>query len=141
MNGPIVVGTDGSTTAAVAVAAAIDLAKTFDQSLHVVSAYHPDKLPTGLPGEFDGCIRSTSAVESVLADAVARATASGVSATGHSATGSASDAVLSVAEKVGAHVIVVGNRGIGSKARRVLGNVPSRIVHHATCSTFIVETS
>src|SRR6185295_19491098 len=39
MNGPIVVGTDGSQTAAAAVRAATTLAKTFGQPLHVVCSY------------------------------------------------------------------------------------------------------
>jgi hypothetical protein len=40
MNGPIVVGTDGSVTAAVAVRAATILATTVGQPLHVVCADH-----------------------------------------------------------------------------------------------------
>lgn len=141
MNGPIVVGTDGSETAAVALAAAIDLAKTFDQTLHVVSAFRPVTSPHNLPAEFEGCITSTSAVDAVLADALSRARVAGVRATGHSGTGSPQEAVLSVADEVDAHLIVVGNKGIASKSRYVRSNVPSKVVHHAKCSTFVVQTS
>lgn len=141
MNGPIVVGTDGSETAAIALEAAINFAKCFGQPLHVVSAYKPLNVSSGLPPEFDGCITSTTEVDAVMADALARARSAGVEAQGHSESGSAAEALLEVAERVSADVIVIGNRGIRSKARYVLGNVPSKVVHHATCSTFVVQTS
>src|SRR4051794_31588958 len=115
MNGPIVVGTDGSDTANKAVAAAIDLARTFDQPLHVVSAFRPVALPRDLPAEFAGSIRSSSLVEAILDDAESRARVAGVTATVHAEPGNPADAVLSVAHRVDAQVIVVGNKGFGSK--------------------------
>jgi nucleotide-binding universal stress UspA family protein len=141
MNGPIVVGTDGSDTAAVAVATAIDLARTFGQPLHVVSAFRPVALPANLPTEFQGSITPSSAVESVLDDVAARARVAGVEVTTHAETGSPAEAVLGVADRVGAGMIVVGNKGITSKARYVRGNVPSKVAHHAQCSTFVVQTA
>ncbi len=48
MNGPIVVGTDGSETATVAVQAATTLAKTFGQPLHVVCAYSVHSAADGM---------------------------------------------------------------------------------------------
>src|SRR5580765_2496234 len=69
MNGPIVVGTDGSDTAKRAVAAAITLAKTFAQPLHIVSAYQPQ--PSGaavnVPHEYRDTIFPHSKVEAILA--------------------------------------------------------------------------
>jgi nucleotide-binding universal stress UspA family protein len=141
MNGPIVVGTDGSDTATLALDAAITFAKSFGQPLHIVSAYKPLNVSSGLPPEFDGCITSTTEVDAVMADALSRAKTAGVEAHGHSESGSAAEALLGVAERVSADVIVVGNRGIRSKARYVLGNVPSKVVHNATCSTFVVQTT
>jgi nucleotide-binding universal stress UspA family protein len=140
MNGPIVVGTDGSDTATVALNAAIDFAKAFDQPLHIVSAYRPASSGK-LPPEFEGCITSSSVVDSVVADALSRAKIAGVVAHSHAETGSAVEAVLGVAERVGAAVVVVGNKGIGSKTRRALGNIPNKIVHQSTCSTYVVHTS
>ena len=141
MQGPIVVGTDGSKTAEVAVATAIDMANTFSRPLHVVSAFRPLPVPADLPSEFQGHILSSSAVDAILADAGARARVAGVAATTHAEPGSPADAVLSVADRVGADMIVVGNKGITSKTRYVLGNVPSKVVHHAKCSTFVVQTA
>jgi nucleotide-binding universal stress UspA family protein len=141
MNGPIVVGTDGSDTAGRAVKAAIAIAKTFDQPLHIVSAYRPQRAQPHLPTEIAAVLLPSSAAESVLADAVSRASIAGVRASAHQRVGFAGDAILEVANDVGAALVVVGNRGIGSKARYVVGNVPSRVVHHASCSTYVVETS
>src|SRR3954453_13378497 len=141
MHGPIVVGTDGSDTADKAVAAPIDLARSFDQPLHVVSAFRPVPLPRDLPAEFVGTIRGSSGVEAILDDVMSRARVAGVSATAHAEPGSAADAVLSVAHRVDAKVIVVGNKGFGSKSRYVVGNVPSKVAHHSTGSTFVVQTA
>jgi nucleotide-binding universal stress UspA family protein len=140
MKGPIVVGTDGSDTAAVALAEAIAMAKAFDLSLHVVCAYKP--LPTkSLPSEFADAVHPDSRPQAVLDDAASRARQAGVSVEPHSVTGDPADAILDVAEQVDAGLIVVGNKGIGSMRRFMLGNVPSKIVHHAPCSTHVVHTT
>jgi nucleotide-binding universal stress UspA family protein len=142
MDGPIVVGTDGSETASIALDKSIELAKAFDEPLHVVCAYHPQSVDTrNLPQEFAGSVRPDSKVQSVLDDATARARRSGVKVEPHAVTGDAADAILDTAESIKAGVIVVGNKGIGSMRRYVLGNIPSKVVHHAPCSTFVVHTT
>jgi nucleotide-binding universal stress UspA family protein len=141
MQRPIVVGTDGSETAAVAVKEAIELAKAFDQTLHVLCAYHPQALGTrDLPSEFAGSVLPDSKVQAVLDDVLARARREGVKAEPHAVTGDAADAILEFADRMKAGLIVVGNKGIGSVRRYVLGNVPSKVVHHAPCSTYVVHT-
>jgi nucleotide-binding universal stress UspA family protein len=51
----------------------------------------------------------------------------------------AAEALLDVAEEVGADLIVVGNRGMTGK-RRLLGSVPNSVSHHCTTSLLIVDT-
>jgi nucleotide-binding universal stress UspA family protein len=138
MKGPIVTGTDGSETAKAAVDEAIGLAKTFGQPLHIVCAYRPSS--TKVPAEFQNAITPHSHVQSVLDDAAARARVAGVDVETHPVVGDPADAIIDVAEKVGADVILIGNRGIGSAKRFVLGNVPSKVVHHSPCSTYVVHT-
>ena len=142
MNGPIVVGTDGSDTAKRAVNAAITLAKAFAQPLHIVSAYQPQ--PAGaavnVPHEYRDTIFPHSKVEAILAAASGLTRVAGVKVKTHAKIGNPAEAILDVAEDVGADLIVVGSRGIDSKTRFVVGNVPSRVVHNATCSTFVVNT-
>ena len=142
MKGPIVVGTDGSDTASVAVGESIQLAKAFEETLHVVCAYRPQALGTrDLPSEFAGSVLPDSKVQAVLDDVLARARQAGVNAEPHAVTGDAADAILDLAERLDAGMIVVGNKGIGSVRRYVLGNVPSKVVHHASCSTLVVQTT
>jgi nucleotide-binding universal stress UspA family protein len=139
VGGPIVVGTDGSETATAALLEAIRLADKLGDDLHIVSAYQPLSSPAGLPAEYE--IRSDSAVTSVLDDAKARARVSGVTAEVHARTGDPAEVLLDIAEEINASVIVVGNKGIGSVKRFVLGNVPSKVVHHSPCSTYVVHTT
>jgi nucleotide-binding universal stress UspA family protein len=141
VHGPIVVGTDGSETAAVAVMEAVELAKAFGLALHVVGAYHAHSLQTsGLPQEFEG-LGSLSACEAVLEDIGSRIKTAGVTAELHAIAGDPADVLIEMAEKLHAGLIVVGNKGIGSRKRFLLGNVPSKVVHHAPCSTYIVHTT
>ena len=49
------------------------------------------------------------------------------------------DALLEVAQAVGAELIVVGNRGMAG-AGRVLGSVPNKVSHAARCNVMIVFT-
>ena len=142
MDGPVVVGTDGSETASRAVAQAIRLARAFAKPLHIVSAYRPEVLEVrGLPAEFADSLHPMSVVEGILAEAAARARVADITAETHVVKGDAADAILDVAERLGAEIIVVGNKGIGSVKRFVLGNVPSKVVHNSPCSTYIVHTA
>jgi nucleotide-binding universal stress UspA family protein len=142
MNGCIVVGTDGSNTATEALKTAIQLARVFSQELHVVSAYSPDRVSTlNIPPEYAEMIQPQFRVEGVLADAERRCERAGVKASSHPVAGNAAKAILSVAEKVKADLIVVGNRGLSSKKRYLVGNVPSKVVHNAPCAIHVVHTT
>jgi nucleotide-binding universal stress UspA family protein len=110
--------------------------------LHVVCAYHPQSVDTrSLPSEFAGSVRPDSGVQAVLDEVQSRARQAGVKAEPHAVTGDAADAILDTAEELEAALIVVGNKGISSVRRYVLGNVPSKVVHHAPCSTYVVHTT
>ncbi len=55
------------------------------------------------------------------------------------ATGDPADAIVRVADQIGADLIVVGNKGMKG-VRRVLGSVPNSVAHQANCSVLIVDT-
>ena len=142
VNGPIVVGTDGSETATKAVLEAIQLAKAFDAQLHIVSAYKPISVSASdIPAEFADSVNSRSHVDAILDDMRSRANGAKVQVEVHAVTGDPADAILSLAEDVNADLIVVGNKGLGSVKRFILGNVPSKIVHNSPCSTHVVHTA
>lgn len=142
MDGPVVVGTDGSARAGQAVEAAIEIAVAFDQPLVIVEAYRPTTdLPKDLPAELADFTTPMTGIEHTLEDAVTQAEAAGARVEARSVVGDAADVLLTVAEEVGAGLLVVGNKGVGSLKRFVLGNVPTKVVHSAHCSVYIVHTS
>jgi nucleotide-binding universal stress UspA family protein len=50
------------------------------------------------------------------------------------------DAILEVADEVGATLIVVGSKGMHGARRLALGNVPNKVSHRARCNVLIVST-
>jgi nucleotide-binding universal stress UspA family protein len=144
MGEAIVVGTDGSETAKEAVSEAIRLAKAFDAELHVVSAYKPLRgahvsgAPAGAAKVWQPL--PDSRVEAILQEAAAAVRLRDVPVKTHTSEEEPADALLSVASQVDAKLIVVGNRGMQG-ARRVLGSVPNKVAHHASCNVLIVATT
>jgi nucleotide-binding universal stress UspA family protein len=143
----IVVGTDGSVTATEAVRRARALAEAFGADLHVVNAYRPPALvlaTTADPGVMPSAVIEWEAAARddacQLLDRVAdELVGVGASVTTHAVAAHPANAILSVAEAVGADLIVVGNRGMQGR-RRVLGSVPNHISHHAPCDVLVVDT-
>jgi len=139
----IVVGTDGSERAGVAVNESFTLAKMTGAKVHVVHAVHP----TATMGFSDvpGTAQSISAslrehADQVRTELSAQAEREGVSAEVHTPEGDPADALISVAGTVDADLIVVGNRGMTGVKRFVLGSVPNKVSHQCPCSLLIVNT-
>jgi nucleotide-binding universal stress UspA family protein len=144
----IVVGTDGSETANLALQQAITLAKTCDATLHIVHAYSNMTMfvgamsMTGAPlADMDLISRSVAEAGCSIADAaVAAAEGGGVTARAHAQPGDACEVLIGVARDVDADLLVVGSRGMSGVKRFVLGSVPNKVAHHAPCSLMIVDT-
>lgn len=142
----IVVGTDGSETAAAAVALAADLAREHGAVLHVVNAYsvpsagmavvQAGTMAVADPGVSGEVLRGAS--QKLLAEVAA--TIEGTKVESHAKVGSPADVVISLAEEVGADLIVVGSKGMRG-ARRVIGSVPNRIAHRGPCHVLIAKTA
>jgi nucleotide-binding universal stress UspA family protein len=144
----ILVGTDGSHTAGVAVAQAIEMARAFDARLHIVSAYEPvtgGRLPTErlhAPTDAQWTVNPREDVLALLDRARHDAAAAGVEQIETFArVGDAADAILDVAEEQLTDLIVVGHKGMTGATRFLLGSVPNKVSHHAPCSVLIVRTS
>ena len=143
----IVVGTDGSDTAAEAVRQAVDLAKLAGARLSIVSAYAPiperkvkDQLREA-PADVQYEIGPREDVNLVLDAAAAAARQEGIEVQTHPVEGDPAEAILAVAEETKADLIVVGNKGMTGARRFLLGSVPNNISHHAPCSVIIVRTT
>ena len=143
----ILVGTDGSHTAAVAVAQAVDIARAFGARLQIVSAYEPvteRHIRTGrlhAPADLEWAVNPREDVLEVLDSARSDAEAAGVTEVETFArVGDAADAILDVAEEQRADLIVVGHKGMTGATRFLLGSIPNKVSHHAPCSVLIVRT-
>ena len=143
----IVVGTDGSDTASEAVRQATEMAKATGASLDIVSAYEPvpgDRLreeSQEVPGDVAHAVGPREDVNQVLEGACSVAKQSGVDVQTHPREGEPADALIAVAEEVGADLIVVGNKGMTGAKRFLLGSVPNKVSHHASCGVWIVRTT
>jgi nucleotide-binding universal stress UspA family protein len=143
----IVVGTDGSDTAAEAVRQAVDLAKLAGAQLSIVSAFEPvskrrlEGEQQDAPADVQYEIGPREDVNLVLDAAAAAARQDGVEVQTHPVEGDPADAILNVAEKTDADLIVVGNKGMTGARRFLLGSVPNNVSHHAPCSVIIVRTT
>jgi nucleotide-binding universal stress UspA family protein len=147
----IVVGTDGSQGASIAVGAAVELAKLTGATVHVVHAYKVISAASLSAGAEVGMLPAVGVLDSndlaeergrlVCDDVVERAREAGVTAVAHSVPGDAADALVSVANEVGADLVVVGNRGMSGVKRFVLGSVPNKVSHHCPTSLLVVDTS
>ncbi len=143
----IVVGTDGSDTASQAVERATELAKLAGAELNIVSAFEPvskNRLAAeqrDAPADVQYEISPTEDVNLTLEAAAAPGRKDGVDVHVHPVQGDPSDAILNTAEKIGADLVIVGNKGMTGARRFILGSVPNNISHHAPCSVMIVQTT
>jgi nucleotide-binding universal stress UspA family protein len=143
----IVVGTDGSETAAEAVRQAVDLAKLAGATLSIVSAYAPVSSrrvqgeQSDAPADVQYEIGPREDVNLVLDAAAAAARNEGIEVQTHPVEADPAEAILNVAEQTKADLIVVGNKGMTGARRFLLSSVPNNISHHAPCSVIIVRTT
>jgi len=124
----IVVGTDGSPTASVAVEVAQKLAKRLRGKLVLV-------------GALDAYGVARQPLQTALYEAAEAARAKKVDATAELIEGTPGESILAAATKHDAELIVVGNRGMGQATRFRLGSVPDWIAHDTPCDLLIVDTT
>ena len=139
----IVVGTDGSETAAAAVALAVELAREQDAKLHLVVGVHTATavaVPAGGANVSDplggAALRGVAQrmLEEVAGDV------KGLETEIHTGVGDPADVIIRIADEVGADLIVVGSKGLRG-TRRILGSVPNSVAHKAGCHVLIARTT
>jgi nucleotide-binding universal stress UspA family protein len=134
----ILVGTDGSESAGVAVGAAAGLAARTGAELLVASA-HPGARARataviGPPEAYRGEDRARAIVEDE------RGRHGGVALRAIVREGHPADVLLDLAEEEQVDLVVVGNRGMGGARRFLVGSVPNNVSHHAPCHVLIVAS-
>ena len=135
----ILVGVDGSAASLHALDWAAQEAGVHGLGLRIVCGYSlPSFAAASLDGGYaaldDSAIRAGA--EAVVADAVAHVAGIGVPVTSHVMIGDA--AAVLIDESARAQLAVVGTRGGGGFAERLLGTVSSALPAHAKCPTIVV---
>jgi nucleotide-binding universal stress UspA family protein len=120
----ILVGTDGSPTAAKAVERAVQVAATADATLTIFTAGRADKAEAVVSAEAAKYADSGIAIDTKVVD---------------------SDPVSALIEEAtagGFDLLVMGNKGMTGVTRFFrLGSVPNKVTHHLPCSLLIVKTT
>ena len=119
----ILVGTDGSETAAKAVERAVELAQATGAALTILTAG---------TGEH---------AKEIVDRAAADHAKSGVKIDTRVDDRDASTALVEVAEAGDYDLLVVGNKGMTGASRFFLGSVPNKVSHHIQRSLLIVRTT
>jgi nucleotide-binding universal stress UspA family protein len=140
MYNTIVVGTDGSETAAQAVAHAAQIAAAYGATLHIVSSLPMTPLSAGTVSA-PLVVDSRAEAESILAEAEAAVRRDGLIIETHALQLEPAQGIVDAAKRLDADLVVVGNRGMKGAKRFLLGSVPNSVAHHAPCAVLIVKTS
>lgn len=141
----VIVGTDGSATAELAVRQASELARDHHARLVIVTAFEPvgaladeaDKVPA----DIRWMLTDRSQAEELARSGKAIATELGApKIVVQAVEGSPADVLLESASDFDADCIVVGSRGLTSSVHFVMGSVASSVAHHAPCDVLVVHT-
>jgi nucleotide-binding universal stress UspA family protein len=147
----ILLATDGSKEAELASRTAADLAQSTASELHVLyvwEAANPYVEAVGLAGDepvtqrldaelrrqFDRQARTVLDAEAERVRAVG-----GTVAQAHLRMGKADHEIVTLAEEIGAGLIVMGGRGRGGIRRALMGSVSDSVVRHAHCPVLVVR--
>ena len=140
----IIVAVDFSKHADQALEVAVEFAKQFGAELHLVHALDV-RIPVVTPYEVviptAFIEQARGAVASKLDVLVQKVATEGLTATPHLSEAPAASAIVELAEKLGADLIVMGTRGHTGLKHVLLGSVAERTLRHAPCSVLTVKKS
>lgn len=139
----IVVGTDGSDTAAMALERAALLATMCGAHVHLVYGAGLPVASGGVAG-FDALVAlppdAIEELEQKLEEQAGQLREAGLQVTTHLMQTNGAEAIVRVATECEADLVVVGNRGMTGARRFFLGSVPNAVSHQAHCSVLVVRT-
>lgn len=139
MAGPVIVGVDGSDTAARAAEVAATLARQLQRPLRVVTAYEKVEVDVIEVGTDVFEVRSDEEARKI-AETVASKVAPDLPVEVAAVQGKPADVLIDEATEHGASLLVVGNRRMQGVSR-LLGSVANSVSHHAPCDVYIVKTT
>ena len=137
----ILLATDGSPHAELAALKAVDLAESTGARLHVVAVGRT--FPAAVYDVYTeaGSEELRREAQTILEEQVRKIEeAGGTVAIAHLKMNERRDeAIVHLAEEIGADLIVMGSRGFGGLKRALLGNVADSVVRHAHCPVLVVR--
>jgi nucleotide-binding universal stress UspA family protein len=137
----ILLATDGSEEADLALRMAVNLARSAGSELHVVHVgeaspvYHPERHGYHARQE----IRREEARRLLDDQAEEIKAAGGTVAQAHLRIGRPDEEIVALCEELGAGIIVVGSRGLGGVRRALMGSVADSVVRHAPCPVLVIR--
>ena len=138
----LLLAVDFSDTSSAAVDVAVEFAKQFSATLHVVHAFD---LPVPLVTPYEVAIpeayldQTRKAAAQKLAAIVEKVAGQGVTVESHLAEAPAAPAIVRAAEEVGADLVVMGTHGHTGIKHLLLGSVAERTLRLAPCSVLAVK--
>ena len=135
----ILIATDGSDAAGEALDVAIDLAKETGARLQVLSVRPPRPARRGGAGPAMLEVEEFGGPEHIAEAAAKWARVAGLEATPHAAHGDVVTCIADAATALGADMLVVGSRGLGSLSGAVLGSVSHALVRRSPVPVTIVR--
>ena len=141
----VLLATDGSKEADLAATTAADLAEKTNSELHIVTVSEDPYLATDFTLPFPEAAERhrqqlRKEVQAMLDRQVERVQeAGGKVAQTHLKVGRADDKIVSLAEELGAGLVVIGSRGQGGIRRALMGSVSSSVIEHAHCPVMVVR--
>jgi nucleotide-binding universal stress UspA family protein len=137
----ILLATDGSREAELAVTTAADLAKSTDSELHVVHVgemplvYHPER--HGHRAEYEEQQKEAQQLLEAQVERMKEAGATVVQA--HLRMGVPDEEIVELAQRMDVGLIVMGSRGQGRIRRALMGSVADSVIRHAHCPVLLVR--
>jgi nucleotide-binding universal stress UspA family protein len=141
----VLLATDGSKEADLAATTAADLAEKTNSELHIVTVAEDPYLATDFTLHFPEAAERhrqevRKEVQAMLDRQVERVQeAGGKVAQTHLKVGRADDKIVSLAEELGAGLVVMGSRGQGGIRRALTGSISSSVIEHAHCPVMVVR--
>ena len=144
----ILLATDSSEEAELALSTAIDLANSTNSQLHVVTVgpWNPD--PSYASHEaslrWETYEQVSEAIgkeaQEILDNQVRKIEEGGGTVQeAHLRRGRKDEEIVRVAEEIGAGLIVMGSRGLGGMRRALMGSVSDSVLRHAHCPVLVVR--
>ena len=144
----ILLATDSSEEAELALSTAVDLANSTNSQLHVVTVgpWNPD--PSYASHEaslrWETYEQASEAigkeVQGILDNQVRKIEEGGGSVQeAHLRRGRKDEEIVRVGEEIGAGLIVMGSRGLGGVRRALMGSVSDGVMRHAHCPVLVVR--